>query len=52
MCGRDSERGGEREGRENELANRANRAGATEREQLVWNRGFCGLSSSRKRRGE
>lgn len=39
-------------GRGNELANRANRAGATEREQLVWNRGFCGLSSSRKHGGE
>lgn len=51
MCDRDSEKAGEG-GRENELANRANRAGATEREQLVWNRGFCGLSSSRKHGGE
>lgn len=39
-------------GRGNELANRANRAGATEREQLVRNRGFCGLSSNRKHGGE
>lgn len=46
MCDRDSER--ERVGvggRGNELANRANRAEATDREQLVWNRGLVRAES-------